>query len=98
MTLHVGVIGGLAVQVVVYDTIGRRAFHAGTRPGGANSLQVGRTLSQAVGPARIGATLGDAEFNAEWKRRSFRPHGFRSVIAPECGRANDNPQTGSWRS
>src|SRR5262249_45150477 len=53
--------------------------------------------SQAVGRARIGTLLADADFDAEWVHRGVRSHGLRTVIPPERGRPTDKPPVGHWR-
>jgi Transposase DDE domain len=60
-------------------------------------VQFGRALSQAVRRARIGTSLADADFDAEWVHCSIRSHGIRSIIPPERGRPSDKPPAGRWR-
>jgi hypothetical protein len=60
-------------------------------------VHFGRALSQAVGRARIGTLLADADFDAEWVHRSIRLHGIRSIIPPERGRPSEKPPAGRWR-
>jgi Transposase DDE domain/Transposase domain (DUF772) len=64
---------------------------------GSDLVPFGRALSQAVGRARIGTLLADADFDAEWVHRGVRSHGLRTVIPPERGRPTDKPPSGSWR-
>jgi Transposase domain (DUF772) len=61
---------------------------------GSYLVQFGRALSQAVGRARIGTLLADADFDAEWVHRGVRSHGLRTVIPPERGRPTDKPPSG----
>jgi hypothetical protein len=95
-------------QVTTYATYPKVVFVVDCRshmilaavPGrgpGSDLVQFGRALSQAVGRARIGALLADADFDAEWVHRSIRSHGIRSIIPPERGRPSDKPPSGRWR-
>jgi hypothetical protein len=54
-------------------------------------------LSQAVGRARIGTLLADADFDAEWVHDRVRSHGIRSIIPAKRGRPTEKPPTGRWR-
>jgi Transposase DDE domain len=54
-------------------------------------------LRQAVGRARIGTLLADADFDAEWVHESVRSHGIRSIIPAKRGRPTEKPPTGRWR-
>jgi hypothetical protein len=64
---------------------------------GSDLVQFGAALGQAVGRARIGTLLADADFDAEWVHRNVRSHGIRTIIPPERGRPTDKPPTGHWR-
>ena len=54
-------------------------------------------LKQAVGRARIGTLLADADFDGEWVHEHVRSYGIRSLIPPERGRPSDKPPAGKWR-
>jgi len=54
-------------------------------------------LRQAVGRARIGTLLADADFDGEWVHEHVRPYGIRTVIPPEPGRPSEKPPVGKWR-
>ena len=64
---------------------------------GSDLVQFGAALGQAVGRARIGTLLADADFDAEWVHRSVRSHGIRTIIPPKRGRPTEKPPTGRWR-
>jgi hypothetical protein len=84
--------------VFVVDCASHLILSAVAGRGPASDLvQFGRALSQAVGRARIGTLLADADFDAEWVHRSIRSHGIRSIIPPERGRPSDKPPAGRWR-
>jgi hypothetical protein len=84
--------------VFVVDCASHMILAAVPGRGPASDLvQFGRALSQAVGRARIGTLLADADFDAEWVHRSIRSHGIRSIIPPERGRPSDKPPAGRWR-
>jgi hypothetical protein len=54
-------------------------------------------LRQAVGRARIGTLLADADFDGEWVHEHVRSFGIRTLIPPERGRPSDKPPAGKWR-
>jgi hypothetical protein len=54
-------------------------------------------LRQAVGRARIGTLLADADFDGEWVHEHVRSYGIRTLIPPERGRPSDKPPAGRWR-
>ena len=54
-------------------------------------------LKDAVGRARIGALLADADFDGEWVHEHVRSHGIRTLIPPERGRPSEKPPAGKWR-
>ena len=54
-------------------------------------------LRQAVGRARIGTLLADADFDAEWVHEHVRSYGIHTMIPPERGRPTDKPPAGRWR-
>ena len=54
-------------------------------------------LKQAVGRARIGTLLADADFDGEWVHEEVRSHGIRTLIPPERGRPTAKLPTGRWR-
>ena len=54
-------------------------------------------LKQAVGRARIGTLLADADFDGEWVHEHVRSYGIRTLIPPERGRPSDKPPAGKWR-
>jgi Transposase DDE domain len=54
-------------------------------------------LKQAMGRARIGTLLADADFDGEWVHEYVRSYGIRTLIPPERGRPSDKPPAGRWR-
>src|SRR3954470_11294028 len=54
-------------------------------------------LKQAVGRARIGTLLADADFDGEWVHEHVRSYGIRTLIPPERGRPSAKPPAGRWR-
>ena len=54
-------------------------------------------LKQAVGRARIGTLLADADFDGEWVHEHVRSFGIRTLIPPERGRPSEKPPAGRWR-
>jgi hypothetical protein len=54
-------------------------------------------LRQAVGRARIGTLLADADFDGEWVHEHVRSYGIRTLIPPERGRPSEKPPAGRWR-
>lgn len=54
-------------------------------------------LKQAVGRARIGTLLADADFDGEWVHEHVRSYGIRTLIPPERGRPSEKPPAGKWR-
>src|SRR5262249_34426629 len=52
---------------------------------------------QAVGRARIGTLLADADFDGEWVHEHVRSYGIRTLIPPERGRPSDKPPAGRGR-
>jgi Transposase DDE domain len=64
---------------------------------GSDLVQFSAALRQAVGRARIGTLLADADFDAEWVHESVRSHGIRSIIPAKRGRPTEKPPTGRWR-
>jgi hypothetical protein len=54
-------------------------------------------IKQAVGRARIGTLLADADFDGEWVHEHVREYGIRTLIPPERGRPSDKPPAGKWR-
>jgi len=54
-------------------------------------------LKQAVGRARIGTLLADADFDGEWVHEHVREYGIRTLIPPERGRPSEKPPAGRWR-
>jgi hypothetical protein len=66
---------------------------AGRGPGS----DLGRTkaaLGAAIGRARIGTLLGDADYDADWIHEHVRGHGIRTVIPAERGRPSAEPRRG----
>jgi hypothetical protein len=64
---------------------------------GSDLVQFGRAFEQAIGRARIGTLLADADFDAEWVHEKVRSHGIRAIIPPTRGRPTDKPPSGRWR-
>jgi hypothetical protein len=64
---------------------------------GSDLVQFSAALRQAVGRARIGTLLADADFDAEWVHESVRSHGIQSIIPAKRGRPTEKPPTGRWR-
>ncbi|MCA1686476.1 MAG: IS5 family transposase [Planctomycetia bacterium] len=54
-------------------------------------------LGQAIGRARIGTLLADADFDGEWVHEHVRSFGIRTLIPPERGRPSEKPPAGKWR-
>ena len=54
-------------------------------------------LKQAVGRARIGTLLADADFDGEWVHEHVRSYGIRTLIPPTRGRPSEKPPAGRWR-
>jgi hypothetical protein len=54
-------------------------------------------LKQAVGRARIGTLLADADFDGEWVHEHVRSRGIRTLIPPTRGRPSEKPPAGKWR-
>ena len=54
-------------------------------------------FKDAVGRARIGTLLADADFDGEWVHEHVRSFGVRTLIPPERGRPSDKPPVGKWR-
>ena len=54
-------------------------------------------LKEAMGRARIGTLLADADFDGEWVHEYVRSYGIRTLIPPERGRPSEKPPAGRWR-
>jgi hypothetical protein len=54
-------------------------------------------LEAAVGRARIGTLLADADFDGERGHEHVRSSGIRTLIPPERGRPSEKPPAGRWR-
>ena len=54
-------------------------------------------VKAAMGRARIGTLLGDADYDAEWVHEHVRGYGTRTIIPAERGRPSDKPPAGRWR-
>jgi hypothetical protein len=54
-------------------------------------------LAQAVGRARIGTLVADADFDGEWVHEHVRSHGIRTIIPAERGRPSEKPPAGKRR-
>ena len=64
---------------------------------GSDLVQFRRALEQAVGRARIGTLLADADFDAEWLHRAVCALGIRTIIPSTRGRPSPKPPAGRWR-
>jgi len=64
---------------------------------GSDLVQFRRALGQAVGRARFGTLLADADFDAEWLHRAVRALGIRAIIPSTRGRPSGKPPTRRWR-
>lgn len=64
---------------------------------GSDLVRFKTVLRQAVGRARIGTLLADADFDAEWVHEFVRGFGIRTVIPPTRGRPSEKPPAGKWR-
>jgi hypothetical protein len=64
---------------------------------GSDLVQFKAALKQAVGRARIGTLLADADFDGEWVHEHVRSYGIRTLIPPERGRPSERLPAGKWR-
>jgi hypothetical protein len=65
---------------------------------GSDLQQFEAALRDAVGRARIGTLLGDADYDAEWVHEHARTtYGIRTIIPPQRGRPSEKPPVGKWR-
>jgi Transposase DDE domain len=69
---------------------------AGRGPG-SDLGQFRVAVKAAMGRARIGTLLGDADYDAEWVHEHVRGYGTRTIIPAERGRPSDKPPAGKWR-
>jgi hypothetical protein len=69
---------------------------AGRGPG-SDLGQFKAAVKAAMGRARIGTLLGDADYDAEWVHEYVRSYGTRTVIPAERGRPSEKPPAGKWR-
>jgi hypothetical protein len=69
---------------------------AGRGPG-SDLVQFKAAIKDAVGRARIGALLADADYDAEWVHEHVRGLGIRTVIPAGRGRPSEKPPAGKWR-
>jgi hypothetical protein len=84
--------------VLVTDCATHLVLAAVPGRGPASDLVLFRAaLRQAVGRARIGTLLADADFDGEWVHEHVRSYGIRTLIPPERGRPSDKPPAGRWR-
>ena len=84
--------------VLVTDCATHLVLAAVPGRGPASDLVLFRTaLGQAVGRARIGTLLADADFDGEWVHEHVRSFGIRTLIPPERGRPSEKPPAGKWR-
>jgi hypothetical protein len=84
--------------VLVIDCRSHLILGAATGRGPASDLVHFRAaFRQAVGRARIGTLLADADFDAEWVHEFVRSHGVRAIIPAERGRPSDRPPAGKHR-
>jgi Transposase DDE domain len=64
---------------------------------GSDLVQFRRALGQAVGRARIGTLLADADFDAEWLHQAVRALGIRTMIPSTRVQPSGKPPAGRWR-
>jgi hypothetical protein len=84
--------------VLVTDCTSHLILAAVPGRGPASDLvQFRAAVRQAVGRARIGTLLADADFDGEWVHEFIRSFGIRTLIPPERGRPSDKPPAGKWR-
>jgi len=84
--------------VLVTDCRTHLVLAAAPGRGPASDLVLFRAaLRQAVGRARIGTLLADADFDGEWVHDHARSYGIRTLIPPERGRPSEKPPAGRWR-
>ena len=84
--------------VLVTDCRTHLVLAAAPGRGPASDLVLFRAaLRQAVGRARIGRLLADADFDGEWVHDHARSYGIRTLIPPERGRPSEKPPAGRWR-
>src|SRR4051812_45047289 len=84
--------------VLVTDCRTHLVLSAAAGRGPASDLVLFKAaLKEAVGRARIGTLLADADFDGEWVHEHVRSHGIRTLIPPERGRPSDKPPAGRWR-
>jgi hypothetical protein len=69
---------------------------AGRGPG-SDLSQFKTAVKAAMGRARIGTLLGDADYDAEWVHEHVRSYGTRTIIPAQRGRPSDKPPAGKWR-
>ena len=84
--------------VLVTDCESHLVLAAAPGRGPASDLVLFKAaLERAVGRARIGTLLADADFDGEWVCEHVRSYGIRTLIPPERGRPSDKPPAGKWR-
>lgn len=84
--------------VLVVDCRSHLVLGAAPGRGPASDLVHFRAaFRQAVGRARIGTLLADADFDGEWVHEFVRSFGVRTIIPAQRGRPSDKPPAGKWR-
>jgi DDE family transposase/transposase-like protein DUF772 len=84
--------------VLVTDCTTHLVLAAAPGRGPASDLVLFKAaLRRAVGRARIGTLLADADFDGEWVHEHVRSYGIRTLIPPGRGRPSANPPAGRWR-
>ena len=84
--------------VLVTDCRTHLVLAAASGRGPASDLmQFEAALKQAVGRARIGTLLADADFDGEWVHEHVRSLGIRTLIPPERGHPSAKLPAGKWR-
>lgn len=84
--------------VFVVDCQSHMILSAATGRGpGSDLAQFRRAFVRAIGRARIGTLLADADFDAEWVHEAVRSRGVRTIVPPTRGRPSDKPPAGRWR-